>query len=134
MRAVGSRKKKLIAALHFQFSNQAGWECAACRKAGLEIKRRCGWIPRALETPERIVWAKNSAATTVCPKSFITAQSMAWLEDYLVRRKLGQKGIESLGAREVEAFLILEQELTEVNAGAGAVRQDSGPARRGRNA
>ena len=128
MRAVGSRKKKLIAALHFQFSNQAGWECAACRKAGLEIKRRCGWIPRALETPERIVWAKNSAATTVCPKSFITAQSMAWLEDYLVRRKLG------LGAREVEAFLILEQELTEVNAGAGAVRQDSGPARRGRNA
>jgi hypothetical protein len=57
---------------------------------------------------------------------------MAWLEEYLVRRKLGQKGIESLGAREVEAFLILEQELAEANAGAG--RQNSGPARRGRNA
>jgi hypothetical protein len=50
-------------------------------------------------------------ATTVCPKSFITAQSMAWLEEYLVRRKLGQRGIERLGAREVEAFLILEHEL-----------------------
>jgi hypothetical protein len=38
---------------------------------------------------------------------------MAWLEEYLVRRKLGQKGIDGLGAREVEAFLILEHELAE---------------------
>ena len=111
MRIDGSRKKKLTVALHFQFSNQAGWECGTCRKAGLETKRRCGWIPRALETPARVIWAKNSVATMVCPKSFITAQSLAWVEEYLVRRKLGQRGIEGLGAREVEAFLILEHEL-----------------------
>ena len=111
MRAVGSRKKKLIVALHFQFSNQAGWECETCRKAGLETKRRCGWIPLALETPPRVIWAKNTVATMVCPKSFVTAQSLAWVEEYLVRRKLGQTGIEGLGAREVEAFLILEHEL-----------------------
>jgi len=36
---------------------------------------------------------------------------MTWLEEYLVRRKLGQRGIDGLGAREVEAFLILEREL-----------------------
>jgi len=36
---------------------------------------------------------------------------MTWLEEYLVRRKLGQRGIDRLGAREVEAFLILEHEL-----------------------
>jgi hypothetical protein len=117
--AAGSRKKKLIVALHFQFSNQAGWECATCRKAGLEMKRRCGWIPQALAAPERVVWARNNAATTVCPKSFITAQSMAWLEEYLVRRKLGQRGIEGLGARAVEAFLVLEQELAEAAGGSG---------------
>jgi hypothetical protein len=111
MRTIGSRKKKLIVALHFQFSNQAGWECATCRKAGLEIKRRCGWTPRASETPVRVVWARNSVASTECPKSFITARSMTWLEEYLVRRKLGQRGIDRLGAREVEAFLILEHEL-----------------------
>jgi len=111
MRAVGSRKKKLIAALHFQFSNQAGWECATCRKAGLEMKRRCGWTVLALETPVRVVWARHTVATTECPRSFITAQSLAWLEEYFVRRKLGQKGIEGLGARDVEAFLILEHEL-----------------------
>jgi hypothetical protein len=125
VRPVGSRKKKLIAALHFQFSNQAGWECAACRKAGLEIRRRCGWIPRALATPERIVWARNSAATTVCPKSFVSAQSMAWLEEYLVRRKFGQRGIEGLGAREVEAFLILEHELAEASGGPAPREQNA---------
>jgi hypothetical protein len=98
------------------------------------MKRRCGWIPRALETPERVVWARNSAAATVCPKSFISAQSMAWIEEYLVRRKLGQRGIEGLGAREVEAFLILEHELAEANGGSVAVRQKSGPALRGQDA
>ncbi len=129
----GSRKKKLIVALHFQFSNQAGWECGTCRKAGLEIKRRCGWIPHALETPERVVWARNNAATTVCPKSFVTAQSMAWLEEYLVRRKLGERGIERLGAREVEAFLLLEHEIAEANGGLSAPRHASGSGSRSRN-
>jgi hypothetical protein len=116
VRAVGSRKKKLIVALHFQFSGQAGWECVTCRKAGLEMKRRCGWMPRASETPSHVVWARNSVATTVCPKSFITAQSLAWLEEYLVRRKFGQRGVDGLGAREVEAFLVLEEECASMRA------------------
>ena len=111
MRAVGSGTKKLIVALHFQFSNQVGWECATCRKAGLEIKRRCGWLAAARETAVRVVWARNSVATTECPKSFVTPQSLAWLEEYLVRRRLGERSVEGLGAREVEAFLILEHEL-----------------------
>ncbi len=115
MRAVGIRTKKLIVALHFHTSDQAGWECADCRKAGLETKRRCGWIPEAIATPSRVVWARNGVVATVCPKSLITAQSMAWLEEYLVRRKLGQIRTDTLGAREVEAFLILEHELGAEN-------------------
>lgn len=63
-----------------------------------------------MDNPERVVWARNGVASTTCPKSYITAQSMAWLEEYLVRRKLGQRGTEGLGAREIEAFLILENE------------------------
>ena len=43
-RAERRRKKKLLVAFHFQFSNQAGWECDACRRSGLEIRRRCGWL------------------------------------------------------------------------------------------
>jgi len=119
MRLVGSRKNKLIVALHFQFSNQAGWECGACRKSGLEMKRRCGWIPAALDTPVRVVWANSHAATNVCPKAFITAESMAWVEEYLIRRKLGQRGIERLGARDVEAFLILEHQLGKIEGRGG---------------
>lgn len=134
MRIIGHRKKKLIVALHFQFSNRAGWECVACRKAGLEMKRRCGWIPEAGKSPARIIWAKNSASTTVCPTSFITAQSMAWLEEYFVRRKLGQRGIEGLGAREVEAFLILEHELSEENTVVHASGQGRVPAPGGKRA
>ena len=30
--ADGRRTKKLLVAFHFQFSNQAGWECDACRR------------------------------------------------------------------------------------------------------
>jgi len=62
------------------------------------------------------VWARNGAASSECPKSFVTAESMACLEQYLVRRKLGHKGVEDLSAREVEAFLILENELTTIES------------------
>jgi len=59
---------------------------------------------------------------------------MAWLEEYLVRRKLGQRGIEGLGAREVEAFLILEHELAEANSSSGTNGHMSGPQLGGRHA
>jgi hypothetical protein len=35
---------------------------------------------------------------------------MAWLEEFLVRRKLGLTWPEDPGAREAEAFLILQSE------------------------
>ena len=111
MRTVRRRTKKLIVAFHFHlFSNQAGWKCDECRRAGLDVKRRCGWRTPLHDAPERVVWARKHAATGMCPKSFITAQSLAWLEEFVVRRKLGQKWPEDLGARETEAFLILESE------------------------
>jgi len=59
---------------------------------------------------------------------------MAFLEEYLVRRKLGQRGIEGLGAREVEAFLTLEHELIQVNRGTGGGNQINVPTPQGRNA
>lgn len=76
------------------------------------------------------MWAKSGAVSTICPKSWITAQSMAWIEEYLVRRKLGPKGIEGLSARHVEAFLVLEHELAGLSGAAGNARQDRAPSRR----
>src|SRR5260370_36953069 len=82
------KKKKLIVAFHFQLSNAAGWKCDACRKSGLERKRRCGWLPEALEAPAQIVWARKQVATDVCPKSLITAASLGWIEAFLIWKRL----------------------------------------------
>ena len=119
MRAYGSGTKKLIVAFHFQFSDQAGWKCDSCRKAGLEMKRRCGWIPAARETPAKAVWARKRVATDLCPKSLVTAQSLAWLEQFYVWCKLGVRDTSHMSAREVEAFLILGQELLAEQDGRG---------------
>ena len=129
MRALRRRKKKLIVALHFAFSNQAGWECGTCRKSGLERKRGCGWLPATSRSAERAVWAGGGVTLETCPKSFVTAESSTWIEEYLIRRRLGQSGIESLGAREVEAFLIVETEFIKMEAarrgGTGAQQRGS---------
>lgn len=62
-------------------------------------------------SPERVVWARKRVATTKCPKSFVTAESLTWVEEFLVRRRLGRWEPGEWGARDAEAFLILEQEM-----------------------
>jgi len=103
------RTKKLIVAFHFQFSNRAAWECDACRRQGLETRRRCGFKPEASRTPPHVVWARGEAATDTCPKSYVAAQSLAWVEQFYVW-KLGGGSLLDLPARQVDAFLVLEQE------------------------
>jgi hypothetical protein len=51
-------------------------------------------------------------AVDSCPKSYITAESEGLVEEFLVRRRLGGINFGELSARQVEAFLILEQALT----------------------
>jgi hypothetical protein len=58
-----------------------------------------------------LVWARKHLAVTSCPKSLITAESETLVEDFLVRRQLGGMVFNELNARQVEAFLILEQAL-----------------------
>jgi hypothetical protein len=48
--------------------------------------------------------------TDVCPRSYITACSLGWVEEFLVRRRLGLGEIRKLPARDVEAFVILARE------------------------
>jgi hypothetical protein len=117
VRVDGVRAKKLIVAFHFQFSNQAGWECDACRKSGLEARRRCGWLPDLPPSQKRVVWARKGAATESCPKSFITAESLAWVERFIVWKRLGFSEPREPSARDAEAFVVLEQEwATEMEA------------------
>jgi hypothetical protein len=92
-------------------SNQAGWECDACRKAGLEKKRRCGWLED--DGMERVVWARGGVAVTRCPRSTVTAASEAMVEEFLVWKRVGAAAVGELSARQVEAFVVLENAMEQ---------------------
>jgi hypothetical protein len=111
MRAERGRKKKLIAAFHFQFSNRAGWSCGECRRQGLEAKRRCGFLAEAERGAPRIVWGRKRVQTEECPKSLVTGESLALVEEFFVRRRLGIPHSSEMAARMVDAFLILSDEM-----------------------
>jgi hypothetical protein len=111
MRADGHRNKKLIVAFHFQFANRAGWNCDECRKHGLETKRRCGFIAGEKRGDPVVVWGRKRARTEECPKSFITGQSLAWIEEFVARRRLSVPDSLDADARKVDAFLILQREM-----------------------
>jgi hypothetical protein len=62
---------------------------------------------------------------TTCPKSLITPESETLVEEFLVRRRLGGIVLAELGAKQAEAFLILEQALTaERGNGEHGARRD----------
>jgi hypothetical protein len=105
------RKKKLIVAFHFQFASQSGWNCDICRRNGLESRRRCGFIPPEKRGEERIVWGRRQVHIEECPKSFITGESLALLEEFGARRRLDIAGTLDLDARKADAFLILREQM-----------------------
>ena len=116
MRVDGERKKKLIVAFHFvtanqQFPDRAGWNCDSCRQHGLEAKRRCGFLPDEQRGEPRIVWGRRQTQAEECPKSLVTGESLALLEEFFVRRRLGIGDSMELEARKVDAFLILRDEM-----------------------
>jgi hypothetical protein len=116
VRVAGERKKKLIVAFHFvnaslQFPDRAGWNCGSCRQHGLETKRRCGFLPEEQRGDSRIVWGRKQTQTDECPKSLVTGESLALLEEFFVRRRLGITYSPELEARKVDAFLILRDEM-----------------------
>ena len=116
MRVNRGRKKKLIVAFHFQLGNKAAWKCDKCRKSGLEKKRRCGWLGHEADSISPIVWVRGRVSLATCPTSYITAESIALLEEFHVCKLLGAGNVYDLPARLVEAIFILENELrTESN-------------------
>jgi hypothetical protein len=111
VRPFGARTKKLIVAFHFLRANPAAWKCDTCRKSGLEISRRCGWVPAAKRAASHVVWARGRISTDECPKSLITAQSIGWVEEFLVWKRLHLSLPFDVNVRHAEAFLILEEQL-----------------------
>lgn len=57
------------------------------------------------------MWGRKGARAEECPKSMITGESLALVEEFLVRRRLGIAQSVDLPARKVDAFLILQDEM-----------------------
>jgi hypothetical protein len=110
VRPFGRRPKKLIVAFQFQFANQAAWKCDECRNKGLERQRRCGWIEWPPEGQSRPVWVRRNVMVTSCPRSYISAESLSYVEAFFVWKAGGPQSLFDLPARLAEAFLILERE------------------------
>lgn len=108
MRAERRATKKLIVAFHFLRGDGSRWECDACRKQGLEVRRRCGFLPEEERGPKRIVWARGTASAEECPKSLVSAESIELLERFFSAKTWGWR---DPTAREGDAFLALEHEL-----------------------
>lgn len=119
MRVNRGRTKKLIVAFQFQLGNRAAWGCDECRKRGLEQKRRCGWlVSNEGSEAGQPVWARGRLALRTCPTSYITAESIALIEEFQAWKLIGSTNVYDLPARLVEAVFILENELrAEVNDG-----------------
>jgi hypothetical protein len=58
-----------------------------------------------------VVWTRGPIATDECPTSLITAQSVGWVEEFFVWKRLRLALPFDLNARMAEAFLILEEQL-----------------------
>lgn len=46
-----------------------------------------------------------------CPKSFVTAQSLAWLDEYGAWRRNPHADYASMEAKKLDAFFLIEEEI-----------------------
>ncbi|MDX1980372.1 MAG: hypothetical protein SFV51_08890 [Bryobacteraceae bacterium] len=83
------------------------------------MTRRCGWIRQDPAGPERAVWARGGMVLTSCPKSYISGNSEAWIEEHRTRSLLGGAPIEQLEARTVHALMLLEAESRKEESNGG---------------
>ena len=55
------------------------------------------------------MWARKQVSLTMCPRSYVTAESRTLVEEFFARRRLGGMDLRELSGRQVDAFLILEE-------------------------
>ena len=122
-------RKKLRVAFHFLLGSQTGWNCDECRRLGLEVRRRCGWLDKRERGEERVVWVSRRAngrgervSTSECPVSMVSGESRAALEEWLAQRRIGGSADpREVPARTLDAWVTLdvEREAMEANSDGG---------------
>jgi hypothetical protein len=99
-----------MVAFHFYRTSQAGWKCDHCRRQGLDVKRRCGFLPAETRGPRKLVFVRGRVSSEECPKSLVTPASVELLEKFFGWKFSGGTSLEGMAAKEADAFLILEGE------------------------
>lgn len=108
-----------MVAFHFYRTSQAGWKCDQCRRQGLDIRRRCGFLEAEKRGPRKLVWVRGRVSSEECPKSLVTPTSVELVEKFLGWKFGGGGALDDLPAKEADAFLVLDGEWrSEVEAGA----------------
>ena len=59
------------------------------------------------------MWGRRQVCSSECPKSFIRGESLALVEEFMVRRRLNVADTLELEARKVDAFLILREQMEQ---------------------
>jgi len=65
-----------------------------------------------------VVWAWGRVGITECPRSYITAESAAWLEQYAAWR-VARRAEPDMPARDLDAMLTLDREFAAEAARTG---------------
>ena len=64
-----------------------------------------------------MVWARKQTAVEECPRSYVSAESEALLEEFHAFRVFGRADVYQLPARLVDAICVLEQEVRSEQTG-----------------
>ncbi len=92
----------------------------------MERARRCGFLsPREpdVKTP---VWVRKDLVVFECPKSYVSASSLGYLESYAVWKRHGGSYAGERDGRETDAFVVLAKELEEEERrDAAEIRRDN---------
>lgn len=99
-----------MVAFHFYRTSQAGWKCDQCRRQGLDVRRRCGFLAAEKRGPKKLVWVRGRVSSEECPKSLVTPASVELLEKFFGWKFAGGGSLLEMPAKEADAFLILEGE------------------------
>ena len=64
-----------------------------------------------------MVWTRGRASTEECPRSFVTPESVGWVEWFFACKIFGGGVLAALGAKEADVMLTLEKEWREARNG-----------------
>jgi hypothetical protein len=65
-----------------------------------------------------VIWRRGAVCSEQCPKSIITAESLAFLDEYRTRKQIGCVEQLTLSAKAADALVLIDLEMQkEINNG-----------------